>query len=179
MKMRRAINILLFIFLLTVFFSQGFSQQSYKVAVINSQKTVEESAEGKRAYAQLKERNDKIKADIARLDDEIRNLETKYNTQRLTMSDDALIQLTSDLERKRTDRKRYEEDSARDFQRLQLNLTQKIREEVIPIINQVAKEKGFDMVLDVVASGVVYFNPAVDITNEVIRRYDASKAPKK
>lgn len=179
MKIRSAIKILLIMFLFTVFVFQGFSQQPYKVAIINSQKTLEESAEGKKAFAQLRERNDKIKGDLARIDEEIRTLETRYNTQRLTMSDDALMQLTSDLDRKRTERKRYEEDSARDFQRLQFNLTQKIRDEVVPIINQVAKEKGFDLVFDAVAGGVVYFNPAIDITDEVIRRYDASKVPTK
>jgi len=170
MKIRGATKILLFIFLFAVFVFQGFSQQPYKVAVINSQQ---------RAFAQLRERNDKIKRELERLDGEIQTLETRYNTQRLTMSDEAIMQLTSDLDRKRTERKRYEEDSARDFQKLQFNLTQKIRNEVVPIITQVAKEKGFDLVLDGVASGVVYFNPAIDITSEVIRRYDASKVPTK
>lgn len=179
MKIRGATKILLFIFLFAVFVFQGFSQQAYKVAVINSQQTLEESAEGKKAFAQLRERNDKIKRELERLDGEIQTLETKYNTQRLTMSDEAIMQLTSDLERKRTGRKRYEEDSARDFQKFQFDLTQKIRNEVVPIITQVAKEKGFDLVLDGVAGGVIYFNPAIDITSEVIRMYDASKVPVK
>ena len=179
MKIRGATKILLFIFLFAVFVFQGFSQQAYKVAVINSQQTLEGSAEGKRAFAQLRERNDKIKRELERLDGEIQTLETRYNTQRLTMSDEAIMQLTSDLERKRTGRKRYEEDSARDFQKFQFDLTQKIRNEVVPIITQVAKEKGFDLVLDGVAGGVIYFNPAIDITSEVIRMYDASKVPVK
>jgi outer membrane protein len=179
MKIRRAINILLFISLFTVFVFQGFAQQSYKIAVINAQRTLEESAEGKRAFAQLRERNDKIRGELERIDGEIQALETRYNTQRLTMSEEARMQLTSDLERKRTERKRYEEDSAKDFQRLQYNLTEKIRNEVVPIIHQVAKERGFDVVLDAVGSGVVYWNPAIDITEEVIKRYDASKVPTK
>jgi len=179
MKIRGATKILLFIFLFTVFVFQGFAQQPYKVAVINAQKTLEDSAEGKKAFAQLRERNDKIKRELERIDGEIQTLETRYNTQRLTMSDEALMQLSSDLDRKRTERKRYEEDSARDFQRLQFNLTQKIRNEVVPIIHQVAKERGYDIVLDAIGSGVVYWNPVIDITEEVIKRYDASKVPTK
>lgn len=179
MKMRGTTKIVLFIFLFTVFVFQGFSQQVYKIAVINAQKTLEDSAEGKKAFAQLRERNDKIKRELERIDGEIQALETRYNTQRLTMSDEALMQLSSDLDRKRTERKRYEEDSTRDFQRLQFNLTQKIRNEVVPIIHQVAKEKGFDIVFDAIGSGVVYWNPAIDITSEVIRRYDESKVPTK
>jgi hypothetical protein len=32
------------------------------------------------------------------------------------------------------------------------------------------------MIFDLAKSGAVYFNPVVDITEEVIKKYDASKA---
>ena len=53
--------------------------------------------------------------------------------------------------------------------------------EMVGIIEGLAKEKGLDLVLDLGASGTVFFNPAMDITAEVISRYDAAKAaaPKK
>jgi nitrate/TMAO reductase-like tetraheme cytochrome c subunit len=56
------------------------------------------------------------------------------------------------------------------------NLVQKLRAEMVTIIENLAKERGLELVLDVVQSGVVTFSPTVDITDEVIRRYDQSKA---
>jgi outer membrane protein len=50
-----------------------------------------------------------------------------------------------------------------------------MREEVLPIIETVAKERGFKLVLDLSISGVAYFDNTLDITDEVIKRYDASK----
>jgi Skp family chaperone for outer membrane proteins len=46
---------------------------------------------------------------------------------------------------------------------------------MVMIIENLAKERGLELVLDVQASGVVTFSPTVDITDEVIRRYDQSK----
>ena len=41
------------------------------------------------------------------------------------------------------------------------------------------KENGLDIIFDLGKSGAIYFSPTVDITAEVITRYDASKAPTK
>ena len=151
------------------------SAQTSKLGVINSQVAFQNSAEGKRAATQFQAREDKVKADLARLDNDLRALETRLNTQRMTLSNEALLQLQGDIERKTTERKRTEEDAGKDMQQLQMNLIQKIRNEMIVIINQLAVERGFDLVLDVAASGIVYFNQGIDITDEVVRRYDATK----
>jgi len=45
----------------------------------------------------------------------------------------------------------------------------------MPIIEQVRIDKGLDLIFDLTRSGTVYFNPALDLTDEVVRRYDASK----
>ena len=152
-----------------------------KIGVINSQQAFTASAEGKKATAQLQDQDNKIKADLARLDAEIKTLETKLTTQRMTLSNEAAVQIQSDLDRKTTARKRREEDGTREAQQLQISMIQRIRGEMVGIIEALAKEKGLDLVLDLGASGIVFFNPALDITDEVIRRYDATKAtaPKK
>ncbi len=55
-------------------------------------------------------------------------------------------------------------------------LLKRIQDELIPIVTQLGKEKALDIIFDLGKSGAVYFNPAVDLTEEVIKRYDASKA---
>ncbi len=159
----------------------AYAQQTTKIGVINSQQAFTASTEGKKAQAQLQDQENKIKSDLARIDAEIKTLETKLSTQRMTLSNDAAVQIQSDLERKTTARKRREEDGTREAQQLQLNLIQRIRNEMVGIIDGLAKERGLDLILDLGASGIVFFNPALDLTDEVIRRYDAAKTatPKK
>lgn len=149
--------------------------QQAKIGIINSQRAFEISVEGKKAAAQMQERDTRIKADLQKQDDAIRALENKLNTGRLTMTPEALVALNADHDKKVTERKRYEEDQSRDFQQFQYNLVQKIRNEMVTIIEALGKERGFDLVLDLGTSGIVTFNPTIDITDEVVRRYDASK----
>lgn len=159
--------------------SQGLAQENIRIGVVNSLVVLERSTEGKRIVAQLEEKNKGNQQRIARLDDEIRQLETKLNTQRLTLTDEALMNLSSDIERKRTDRKRYAEDSFREFQELRNRLFTKLQAEVKPIIDQLGKEMGLEIVFDLNNSGTIYFDSKIELTEEVIKRYDASKAPTK
>jgi outer membrane protein len=165
--------VILFILAATV---ASYAQQISKIAIINSQKAFETSAEGKKALTQLTDRENKIKTDLQKMDDAIRLLDNRLNTGRLTMTNEALIALQADIEKKTTERKRYEEDAARDAQQLSGNLIQKIRVEMVTIIENLAKERGLELVLDTATSGVVTASPTIDITDEVVRRYDQSRS---
>jgi Skp family chaperone for outer membrane proteins len=165
----------LIILFVLVIAGAAYAQQVTKIAIVNSQKAFETSLEGKKALTQLQDKDTKIKADIQKMDDSIRLLENRMNTGRLTMTNEALIALQADIEKKTTDRKRYEEDAARDAQQLSANLIQRIRVEMVAIIEALAKEKGLELVLDTATSGVVTASPTIDITDEVVKRYDATK----
>jgi Skp family chaperone for outer membrane proteins len=175
--MKKAIIIVpLTVSLALAFSGISYAQQAAKIVVVNSARAFEQSANGKKAIAQLQQRDAKIKADIQNKDDAIRTLESRLNTGRLTMTQDALLAMQADIGKKTTERKRYEEDGARDFTQFRDNLVAQIRSEMVTVIIALRKEKGYDLVLDLASSGVVDFDPALDVTDEVIRRYDASKA---
>ncbi len=159
--------------------SSGLAQQIVKVGVVNSQEVLEKSAEGKRVLAQLQDKDKRNQSELSRRDAEIQDLQTRLNTQRLTLTPEALRNLSADLQRKQTERNRYYEDAGREMNELADRLFQRIQNELLPIIEQMGKESGLDIIFDLGKSGAIYFSPTIDITADVILRYDASKAPAK
>jgi outer membrane protein len=163
-----------------VFAIAGFTQQSPKIAAVDLQKTFEQSAEGKGVISQLRQKEQVIMGELEKLDKQILSLETKLNTQKLTLTDEAQQKLAFELESARIQKKRTEEDSTKEFQRLQFTLVSRLRTEVYSVIQSYAKEQQISLVFDLSApAGVVYCEPALDITSEIIRRYDAAKASPK
>jgi Skp family chaperone for outer membrane proteins len=147
-----------------------------KIGIVNSQDVLEKSAEGKRVLARLQDADKQNQAKVATLDDQIRRIQTELSTQRITMTEEAILQKSADLERKNTERKRIAEDAYSSMQEMSQRLLGKLQSELIPIVEQIGKEKGLDIVFDLKNSGAVYWSPTVDLTAEVIKRYDASKA---
>ncbi|MGD9344447.1 MAG: OmpH family outer membrane protein [Candidatus Aminicenantes bacterium] len=176
MSLRSTGKIALIPIALAVLVTLSYSQQAIKVGVVNSQDVLERSAEGKRVMAQIQDKDKQNQDRLGAIDEEIRNLETRINTQRLTLTNEAMMQLNSDLEKKRTERKRFAEDSLREMQDFTGRLFQRVQNELLPIIEQLGKDRNLDIIFDLARSGAIYFNPTIDLTQEVITRYDASKA---
>ncbi|MCX6559889.1 MAG: OmpH family outer membrane protein [Candidatus Aminicenantes bacterium] len=154
----------------------GSGAAQTKLGCINAQEVFEKSSEGKKVTARLQEAERQNTTALARLDDEIRALQTKLQAQKLTLTEVAAAQLTSDLDKKTIERKRKAEDAYAAWNELRDRLFQKLQEELLAIIGQLGKENGYDLIIDVAKSGAAYWSPAVDLSVEVIKRYDASKA---
>jgi outer membrane protein len=176
---RSTTKLIIMALMIAVLASSGLAQQIIKIGVVNSQEVLETSAEGKRVLAQLQDKDKRNQAELTRRDAEIQDLQTRLNTQRLTLTPEALRNLTADLQRKQTERNRFYEDAGREMNELADRLFQRIQNELLPIIEQMGKENGLDIIFDLGKSGAIYFSPTVDITSDVILRYDASKVPTK
>lgn len=165
-------TIFTFILFMGILVSVGTAQPALDVAVVDLLKAFETSAAGQQVVDQLKNKEQEIRNEIIDIENETQKLQTKYNTQKLTLSMDAQQQLLTDIDRLKTKRSRVEEDRTKEYRDLQMRLLGKLRNEILPVVNNIAREKGFSLVLDVSSSGVVYFNQTIDITEEVIKRYD-------
>ncbi len=159
--------------------SASFAQELSRVGIVNPMQVMEQSVEGKNILARLEKNSKENQDKIVKMDNQIRDLETRINTQRLTLTQDSLLNMSSDLERMRTDRKRFAEDTYREFTQLRDRLFNKVKTELIPIIEQIGKERNMVAIFDLTNSGVIYFTPAIDLTEDVIKKYDVSKTSKK
>jgi len=157
---------------MVILVSVGTAKPTFDVAVVDLLKAFEVSSAGQQVVDQLKNKEQEIRNEITGIENEAQKLQTKYNTQKLTLTMDAQQQLLADIDRLRTKRSRVEEDRTKEFRDLQMRLFGKLRNEILPVVDNIAREKGFSLVLDVSSSGVVYFNQTIDITEEVIKRYD-------
>jgi len=178
MKTRGIKFILVLVFILAVFGLNGYSEQTMAIGVIDPVKMMESSSEGQKVISELKAKEQTIINALNQIDLDVQSIENKLRTQRLTLTQESQQNMALDIERLRTKRKRVEEDSYNDYKRLEFTLNNRMRQEVLPIIETVAKEKGFKLVLDLSISGVAYFDNTIDITEEVAKRYDASKGLK-
>ena len=174
--MKRHIRTLALIALAAAGLSSLALAQDSKMGMLNSQEILEKSVEGKRALAQVQAADKKYADDIAKLDEQIKQLQNRLSTQRTTLTPEAAMALQTDVQKKQTERQRAIEDASRGFQEIQARTLERIQSDLIPIIEQVRKDKGLDLIFDVVKGGAIYFTPALDLTAEVIKRYDALKA---
>jgi len=154
------------------------AQSAQKVAIIDSQKAFDRSAQGQKVIALLQDKENEIKASLKQRQEEINSLQDKFASQRLTLNEEALRQLKLEIDKKEAENKKYEQDSSIEFDQFKAKLIKKMRDEMLAIVDELVKERGYDLVFDLSSSGLIYFQPALDITEEVIKKYDEASSQK-
>jgi outer membrane protein len=149
--------------------SQLASAQT-KVAIVNLQKALFDSAEIKKADAEMqasfKPRQDKAEA----LQKEIAALSQQLQASNGKLSASAEADLTAQGQRKQRDLQRLTDDLQADATNYRNDVLQRSSDKMTAIIKKLADDKGIDMVLD--ASTTLYFKPTVDLTVEATAAYD-------
>ena len=150
-----------------------WAQGAISVAVIDSDRIVRESTRGKAALSTLKAAQDKHIAEMKVMKSEIDAVKKRIEEGRMSLSEDRLRELAKDYEDKGIQLRRYQEDAEIDLNKKQAQALQGIEKDVLAIIKKVGDEKGYTLIFSKFNSGLVYATPAVDITNEILQRFDA------
>jgi outer membrane protein len=172
--------------------ASAFSQEprAPRVAVIDMARVSAESLLGKSYAAQLEKLQNDIntaatqkQTELGKLDVALKTLQEELEKQGAVLSPEARDKKQADIVRKTRERQAYLEDGQGEINRMRERAQQQaqaingeFQQKVRPIVEQVAKDKGLDLVLD---SQVAYtINRDFDITRDVIAKADETEKAK-
>jgi outer membrane protein len=147
-----------------------------KIAVINFDRVVAESADGRAAGVELQAYFDELSSNLQQQQTDLNELQEQLATQERVLSPTALAQLNRNIQAAQTRLTRDTEDADMEMQAKQDELLLPVFEKAQAVFEQYAQEQDFTMIFNAAApqSGLVYAANSIDITNEIIRRMDAA-----
>ena len=161
-----------------------------RVGIIDMARVSAESLLGKSYAAQLEKLQNDISAeatkkqtDLGKLDASIKTLQDELEKQGAVLSAEAREKKQTEIVRKTRERQAFLEDGQADINRMRERAQQQAQSinnefqlKVRPLVEQVAKDKGYDLVFD---SQVAYtINKDFDITRDVIVKADETEKAK-
>jgi outer membrane protein len=146
-----------------------------KVAYVNIQLIADESAEGKAANAKVRALNDKKVNEIAEKNKALQANQQKLQQGGSVMSEDARLQLQKEIDRQQVDVQRLTQDAQAEVEELMQQLQFDFQRKLMPVIQQVSLERGIHL-LFAADSGLVWADPSLDLTADVIKRLDQAGA---
>jgi len=140
------------------------------VVVVSMQRIFMQSNSGKRANQQLEalrqERGRDLQAKQKELEEVVRQLAKN------TLPQAERERLSQDESRRRAELQQLTAQATTDFQAMQVRLNTEIRTQLAPILSDIAKRSGVDVVLN--SDTIAWAAPGTDTTNEVMQRMNAA-----
>jgi|KBSSwiStaDraftv2_1062776.scaffolds.fasta_scaffold1469305_1 outer membrane protein len=156
-----------------------------RIAYIDVQRVLARSAAGVAAREQLERDKAAMQKEMDGKRTELEKLRDEMEKKGALLTPDARRDKQEQFERKRRDAARLADDFQKELEKKESGLLQKVLQDVSGVIERVAKEKNYYLVVEKRGAGVLYGSTEADLTDEIIRQFDreapkqAPAAPKK
>ncbi|MBK9516956.1 MAG: OmpH family outer membrane protein [Anaeromyxobacter sp.] len=144
-----------------------------KLGYVDFQRAIKEVEEGKAAGAALKRDFDEKQKQLNGKSEEVKRLQEEFQKQAALLTPEAKAAKGAEIERKMMETQEF-------YVKLQQDLSGKEREAMRPladkmtaIVREIAEAEGFTMVFDRDSAGLIWAPTSLDLTNELIRKYNA------
>lgn len=174
--------------LLAVGAAAGTAQAQLKVGVVDLERAMSESKEGKEALARLQKVREEMEGDIrrkqrdlAQQEREARDLRREINQkgpiwreeERRRKEEEFRLKART-FERGREDLQRLVEDNRRDFSDRRNQAVQSIFRDLREVVQIYGQKEGFTLILEK-SLGLLFHAKAVEVTDQVIQLYNQRK----
>lgn len=143
-----------------------------KIGYVDLQRALNEIEEGKTAKAALKRDFDAKQKQLDAKKVEFDKLRQDFEKQAVVMAEQARRDKAAELDRKANDLQQFWGQLQKDLSEREREVTRGIFDKMAAIVRDIATADGFAMVLERNDSGLVFALPALDVTNELIRKYN-------
>ena len=148
---------------------------SIKIGVVNQDKVLNDSEEGKHLKADLEKLRNAKQASIEAKEKEIKGLQDQLLNAQLSLSEDKRDEISRQLKRKRVEYERLNDDATAEFQDAANRAQSRLIGMFHDLVMKYGPEKGYTVILE---KSTMYFAAgAVDITDDLLARFNASTQP--
>jgi outer membrane protein len=164
-------------FALSILPASVLAADTMKFGAIDIQKVLNESEAGKKAKSDLESLIKSRQSNIDEKGKVIEKMKSDLEKQTSVLSADARKNKEDELERVVREYQRLVQDSQADIKKREAELTDGILKEIRDLVDKIGEEEGYTIIFE--KGTVLYSSKGIDVTESVLKRFDAAKANSK
>ena len=153
--------------------------EEVKLGYVDLQRALNETEDGRKAKANLKKVFDQKQKELDEQQEQLKKDIEDLNKKRTLLPADKVRDKEAELQGRMQKVQQTYLRHQQDLSAKEQEATGKIFERMNRIIFKIAQAENFTMILDKTQSAVLYAKPHLDLTNELIRRYNSGEGADK
>ena len=149
--------------------------EEVKLGYVDLQRALNETEDGRKAKANLKKVFDQKQKELDEQQEQLKKDFEDFNKKKTLLSPEKVTQKEGELQERLQKVQQTYMRHQQDLQTKEQEATAKIFDRMSRIISKIASAENFTMVFDRTQAAVIYAKPHLDLTNDVIRRYNAGE----
>ena len=170
--MKKTIIILSVLILIFGFNSIVFCADSFKIGVINFERIVQESSAGKIEQQKFKKEGEKLQQKLQGVEKQINEMKKKNQSEAMVLSQEELKKKTRELRIKINDFNSMQQSAARTLKQLEAQSLNKMQKQIFEIAKQIGNQEKYSLIIEHKTAGIIFRQDTLDITDQVIKKYN-------
>jgi outer membrane protein len=146
--------------------------QDAKIAYIDAQRLILESAPGKEAAGKMEKLQKEKQAQLDKIELTIKKLAEQLSAKSPAMSEKAKADLEDQYQQELKNRERFLKDAQEELRKKEASLIKPIRDDLDKIISDYGKKNALDIIFDSKMPGLIYASDRIDITKPILDIYN-------
>ena len=165
------------LFVTTLFFGLSLFAKGggIKIGYVDLQKAVIATKEGKKAKQKMEKIVKKKEEEMKKKLENFKKMEADLQKQMNLMTDQMKKQKLQEYQEKGMKLQQEYMNHQKEIAQLQQKLFAPILEKMNKIINDIGMSEGYTIILEKTADNILYAMPQLDLTAEVVKRYNSGK----
>lgn len=153
----------------------AWSEAEIKIGYVDLNRALNESKQGKDAKTELETLVKNKQSSIDELEKKINEMRQEYDKQVQALSESARKAKEEEIENAIRNYQKIVAEAQGEVEKKRKELTSRIINELKEVINKIAEEEGFTIILESSEGLILYSKKGLDLTDKVIKRYDSIK----
>jgi outer membrane protein len=152
---------------LGLIFVANISYADLKIGFVNIPAVLEKAPQAEKAKKRLEQKFSPRDKQLVAQGKEIQRMEEKLTKEASVMSDSEKTKLENDIQNKKRDAKRSQQEFSEDFNASRNEELGKLQRRIVEAVRGIAKDEDYDLLL---TDGVIYAKDQFDITAQVQKK---------
>lgn len=143
-----------------------------RIAVVNTDRVIAESAEGKAAQTELERKFAPRQKEMQVRAAELEKLQTEFQQKQNSFSEAERQRRALEIQQKQKALERLNEDITAEFNAAREEALARLSKRAADVVQKYGADKQFLLILDAGASGALYVGSGADLTSEILAAYN-------
>jgi outer membrane protein len=143
-----------------------------KLGYVDMQRAVKEIGDGKKAYKKLKRIYNRYQKQIKKKENAIKKFQQQLKDTGMMLTDEAKRQKAMEMQKMVAEFQQIYVEKQRDLQTREAKIMGPILKKLGKVVGVVGQGGDYTMIFEKADSRLLWAQPALDLTNEIIRRYN-------
>jgi outer membrane protein len=154
----------------------AYSADSVKIGIIDFEKIMQESSAGKMNQKALNTKGTELKNKLEKEKQRLDEVGRSFEKEALVLSDEKKREREREFRNQVEDFKIMQQDYANELKNMEIKMINDMQKAVYDIANELGKKEKYTLIIEKKNAGVIYVPDQVDVTDIVIKKYNAVTA---